>query len=152
MSMLGRYRKPGGFEQLRDLLESSLGKKRETLLKAIESEDKAFAALLKASLLTFDKILSWDPLMICEVSTKLGDKPLAVLLFGKSDEVFQRFTHTMRDLKKRDLKAMMEGMKPSPVEMETAHIKLVEKVRQMERDGSLRLDREGNPQLIPKTA
>ena len=154
MSMLARYRKTGGFEQLRSLLESSLSKKREMLLKAIEGEDKEWASLLQASLLTFEKIATWDPLVIAEATSRMGDKALAVLMVGKSEELFSKFTHSFRDMKKRDIKSLMEPLKPTQVEMESALIKLIEKVRELEKVGSLRLDKDGIPvpNGIPKTA
>jgi len=152
MSMLARYRKTGGFEQLRALLESSLSKKREMLFKAIEGEDKEWAALLKASMLTFEKIGNWDPLLISEATSRMGDKALAVLMVGRPEEIFNRFTHTFRDMKKRDIKTIMENLKPTPVETESALIKLFEKVRELEKEGSLRLDKDGNPQAGPKAA
>lgn len=146
MSMLARYRKAGGFEQLRALLETSVAKKKEMLLKAIEGEDKEWASLLRASMLTLDKIEKWDPLLISEATSRMGDKALAILMVGKSEEYFNKFTHTFRDMKKRDIKAIMEPLKPTGAEIEAAIIKLVEKVRELEKEGSLRLDKDGVPQ------
>ena len=147
MSMLARFKKPGGFEQLRTLLETSAAKKRETLFKAIEGEDKEMAALLRASLLSYDKVITWDPTILGEVTARLGDKIIAILAWGKSEDIFNKLTHTHKEMKKRDIKNIMEGLKVTPVEFEVAEIKLIEKVREAEKEGVVRLDKDGKPQV-----
>ncbi|MCC6277334.1 MAG: hypothetical protein IT289_05410 [Oligoflexia bacterium] len=145
MSMLARYRKPGGIQQLVTLLESSLSKKRETLLNHIMAEDKEFGALVKAKILTVEKVFKWDPLVVSEVTTRMTERALAIALKGLPPEAFAIATHTMRDLKKRDLQNFLETLKPSAVEVETAHIKLIETVRLLEKEGSLKLDENDQP-------
>jgi len=145
MSMLARYRKPGGINQLISLLESCLSKKREALLSTIQAEDKEFAALVRSKLLSVEKIFQWDPLLVSEATTRMAERTLAVALKGMPPEAFEIATHTMRDLKKREVMNFLETVKPSPVEIESAHIKLVETVRGLEKDGTLRLDDNGTP-------
>jgi flagellar motor switch protein FliG len=65
MSMLARFRKPGGVQQLVALLESCLSKKKEALLTTIMAEDAQFGTMVKNKILTPEKIFSWDPLTIC---------------------------------------------------------------------------------------
>ena len=50
MSMLARYKKPGGVQQLVALLESCLSKKRELLLNTIMTEDKDFGNMVKSKM------------------------------------------------------------------------------------------------------
>ena len=145
MSMLARYRKTGGFEQLRLLLETSVAKKRDMLLKAIETEDKEWGALLRASMMTLEKFEKWDPLVIAEVTSRMGDKALAILFAGKGDDYFNRMTQAIKEMKKREIRTIMENLKPTPAEIESATIKLVEKVRELEREGGVKLDKEGTP-------
>jgi flagellar motor switch protein FliG len=145
MSMLARYRKPGGVQQLVQLLESCLLKKRETLLNTIYAEDKAFGEMVKAKVLTAERIFRWDPLIVSEATTRLGERTLAIALKGLPAECFGIATHTMRDLKKREVQNLLETVKPNPIEIESAHIKLVETVRKLEKEGSIKLNENEEP-------
>lgn len=140
MSMLARYRKPGGIQQLVQLLESCLPKKRESLLKTICDEDANFGALVKAKILTVDKVFKWDPLMVCEVTTRMTDRALAIALKGLPADYAKIAMHTMRDMKKREVNTLLESLTPTPIEIESAHIKLIETVRLLQKEGSLKLD------------
>ncbi len=140
MSMLVRFRRPGGVQQLVSLLESCLSKKRETLLKTICQEDEVFGEMIKSKLLTVEKIFTWDPLVISEVTTLVGERNLAISLIGLPKEFFDIATHTLNVIKKRDMKNLIETLKPTSVEIETAQIKLVEKARQVQKQGNLKID------------
>ena len=145
MSMLARFRKPGGVQQLVALLESCLTKKREALLTTIESEDKDFATMVKAKILTAERVFKWDPLVVSEATTKLSERTLAIVLKGLPNECVPIAMHTMRDLKKREVMNMLETIKPTPVEIESAHIKLVETVRNLEKEGAIKLGPNEEP-------
>lgn len=145
MSMLARYKKQGGVQQLLALLESCLSKKRELLLNTIMQEDKVFGEMIKAKILTVEKILKWDPLIVCEASSKISERTLAVALKGLPPEAFGVLTHTMRDLKKREITNLLEVVKPTAVEIESAFIKIVEKARELERSGQIKLDENEIP-------
>src|ERR1700727_1794918 len=101
--MLARFRKPGGVQQLVVLLESCLTKKREALITTIESEDKEFAMMVKAKVLTAERIFKWDPLVVSEATTKLSERTLAFVLKGLPPECIPIALHTTRDLKKREV-------------------------------------------------
>ncbi|MDZ4676109.1 MAG: FliG C-terminal domain-containing protein [Oligoflexia bacterium] len=145
MSMLARYRKPGGVQQLLALLETCLSKKRENLINMIIAEDKEFGTMIKSKILTTEKIFKWDPLVVCEATTRLSERTLAICLKGLPPEAFAIATHTLRDLKKREVTNLLEILKPTPIEIESAHIKLVEIVRTLEKEGSLKLDENDVP-------
>lgn len=145
MSVLARFRKPGGVQQLVVLLESCLTKKRETLFATIVAEDPEFAALVKTKILTPERIFKWDPLIVSEATTRMSERTLAIALKGLPPECTPIAMHTMRALKKKEVTNLIEVLKPTAVEIETAHIKLVETVRGLEKEGAIKLDPEGNP-------
>jgi flagellar motor switch protein FliG len=145
MSMLARFRKPGGVQQLVVLLESCLTKKREALLNTIMNEDKEFAAMVKGKILTAERIFKWDPLVVSEATTKLSERTLAIALKGLPPECTTIAMHTMRELKKREVMNLIEVLKPTQVEIESAHIKLVETVRSLEKEGSIKLGPDDEP-------
>jgi len=145
MSMLARFRKPGGVQQLVTLLECCLSKKRETLLNTIMAEDKEFASMVKAKILTAERIFKWDPLIVCEATTKLSQRTLAMALKGLPPECIAISMHTMRDLKKREVMNLLEILKPTEIEIESAQIKLVEAVRTLEKEGNIKFDKNEEP-------
>jgi hypothetical protein len=51
----------------------------------------------------------------------------------------------MRDLKKREVTNLLEVLKPTAVEIESAHIKLIEKARELEKQGAIKLDENEMP-------
>src|SRR5471030_747446 len=108
MSMLVRYRKPGGIQQLVALLESCITKKRESLLTTICAEDNQFGIMVRSKLLTPEKIFKWDPLIVCEATTRMGERTLAICLKGMPPEAFAIATHTLRDIKKREVQNFLE--------------------------------------------
>lgn len=139
MSMLSRYRKPGGFQQLLLLLETCAAPKRDQLLKLIEAEDQAWAKLISTKMITIEKIFSWDALHVSEVTTQIVPRTLAILLYGLPQEYFDKSTITMSPLKKREVESIYQEQSPSPGEVEAARIKLLSKVRELENTGSLNL-------------
>jgi flagellar motor switch protein FliG len=145
MSMLARFRKPGGVQQLVALLESCLTKKREALLNTIQTEDPEFASMVKTKILTAERVFKWDPLVVSEATTKMSERTLAIALKGLPSECIPIAMHTMRELKKREVMNLIEVLKPTPVEVESAHIKLVETVRNLEKEGSIKLGPDENP-------
>ena len=115
------------------------------LLKTIASEDKEFAQLVEKKLLTVQKVMAWDPLTLCEATSRMGDKPLAIALKNLAPDAFDRATYTFREMRKKDVRNFFETLKPSPVEIEAAQIKLIEKIREAIKEGAIRLDENDVP-------
>jgi flagellar motor switch protein FliG len=134
MSMLVRYKKTGGFQQLLNLIETCTPAKREQLMKIIQAEDPSWAGLLKAKMLTIEKIFSWNPIQLAEITNEMPDRTLAVLLSGLGQEAFDKATHTMTHMKRGALERLMDELKPTPGEIEAGRIKLISMVREFERD------------------
>ncbi len=134
MSMLVRYKKTGGFQQLLSLIETCTPAKREQLMKVIQTEDPGWAALLKAKMLTIDKFFSWDPIHIAEITNEMPGRILAAALVGLPAETVERATHTMDHMKKREIENLIQELKPNPSEIETARMKLLVRVRELERE------------------
>lgn len=134
MSMLMRYKKQGGFTQLLNLIETCGPAKREQLMKIIQTEDPSWAALLKTKMLTLEKILAWDALALAEITNEMVPRTLAIALKGLGPEVIDKASHAMGHFKKRDLERLLDELSPTPAEIETARVKLITCVREMERD------------------
>lgn len=141
MSMLVRFKKAGGFQQLLTLIETCSPTKREQLMKVIHSEDPGWAALLNTKMLTIDKFFSWDPIHIAEITNEMPARILAAALLGLPEDTVQRATHTMDHVKKREIENLLQEIKPNPAEIETARMKLLTLVRELERDKRIDLNR-----------
>lgn len=139
MSMLVRYKKTGGFQQLLTLLESCSPSKREQLMKVIQSEDPGWAALIKAKLLTIEKLFAWDPLTLGEVTQELPIRVLAAALHGMGPDAVNKATYTMDHKRRRDVENMIKDLTPAAGEIEAARVKLLARVRELEREKRLDL-------------
>ena len=139
MSMLARYRKAGGFQQLLLLIETCTQQKRQQLLKLIEAEDPSWAKLITTKMVTLEKVFSWDPMHISEVTTQIVPRTLAILLHGLPRETFDKATTTMPPMKRREIESLYEEQSPNASEVEAARIQLLTKVRELEDSGRLNL-------------
>ncbi len=137
MSILARFRKPGGVDNLVALLESCMPKKRERLLAVIDEEDKKFGNKVKARILTADKIFKWDPLLINEVTSRMKPRTIAVCVKGLGEKAFEIACLTMSPVQKREIKEILETINPNSAEIESAYIMLVEETRKAETEGLL---------------
>lgn len=136
MGMLDRYRKKGGFEQLLTLLETSSHKKREQLLGLIEKEDKSWAKLLKAKVLTFEHMMKWDMLMLAEITHHIPPKVLAVAIKSYGEEGFKKATATIPHMKVLEIKAHFDAPHGAS-EIESAQHRIVQTARELVRDGKI---------------
>lgn len=152
MSMLARYKKKGGFEQLLSLLEKSVPSKQEALLKNVESEDPSFAKLLRMKILTVKQVCAWDPTVIGEATVKMSSKQLSVLIKGLGGDSFERLTATLKTFTKKEIMDSVPNINPSQAEVEACGIVLIEKVREAISFGTIKIDDHNNPIVMNKVS
>lgn len=140
MSMLNRYKKPGGFVQLLKLIETFGPQKREKFMGLIESESPAWSDALKTRLLSLERIFSWDQLIISEVIARLPEKTVAFAMYGLSsenkDKVLSHLTHADR----RRLEVHLNENTPSEGEIAASMVKIIEQTRELMMTGLLRAE------------
>ena len=141
MSMLARYKKPGGFEQLLQLIETCNPKKQESFLKLIEQENANIASLIKEKMLSVDKILNWNQQVVVEITTQVPTKVLAICLSGKPQPVVDKAIATFTHLQKQEIHTMINEKKPTSGEMEAACTKLIQTVRMLHNQKRIRLEK-----------
>jgi flagellar motor switch protein FliG len=146
MSMLNRFRKPGGFQQLLLLLETCEPGKQQSLMKLLGSEDPGWAHLVKLKSLSFSRILSWPTEILMEITAPLPDRVLATIYFMAGDEtrfgsppLKEKWSQSMPSMKSREVQEMARTQSFSPAEQMAATIKLIQTVRELESKGQLRL-------------
>jgi flagellar motor switch protein FliG len=137
--MLARYKKQGGFEQLLLLIETSNDKKQQQFLQLIEAESPMTAAMIKSKMLTLDKIFSWDASFLGDITINVPSKILAILLKDRPENVIQNVIATFPHAKKQEVLAAVKEMTPSVGEYESARIKLIQTVRDLNKAGAIKI-------------
>ncbi|PIT99919.1 MAG: hypothetical protein COT74_07300 [Bdellovibrionales bacterium CG10_big_fil_rev_8_21_14_0_10_45_34] len=139
MSLLARFRKPGGFQQLLNVVETCAPPKQESLLKSIENEDPVTANLVRIKMLSVEKIVAWSSDPLFEVANRMPEKLLATFLKNKDEAIFKKFTQHLPHLRVKALQEVMALTDPTPGELFTADMKLIETVRLLEKESVLNL-------------
>lgn len=140
MSMLIRYKKNGGFVQLVKLLEGFGKEKREKFLDLVKKEDAVWAAALQDKLLDLDRIFNWDTQTVANICQRMHEKNLAALMHGLSEDQKNKVYELMGHSEKRRLNTYIDEMTPSPGEISTGVMKLIEETREMIQTGHIKLD------------
>ncbi len=140
MSMLDRYRKPGGFVQLLALIETCSQTKQEKLLEVISQEDLRWSETVRAKMLSIDRIYAWDDHTLAEVFGTLQDLTVAVALHSAPVDFKKRITGFFSQGRVRKIDDLVGSMGPTPAEVAAIHMKIIESVRKMGSDGVLRFD------------
>ncbi|MFK8137653.1 MAG: FliG C-terminal domain-containing protein [Bdellovibrionales bacterium] len=138
MSMLDRFRKKGGFEQLQLLLETSVPSKRDQLLELIEKEDSGWAVMLRTRLLTIDAIFSWDVETLKLIVPHINDRILAYSIIDATEEEKHRISQTMTQLKWDEVNIHWAKTRPGQTEIYAAQIQIVSLVRKLDSEGYIR--------------
>ncbi len=140
MSVLARYRKPGGFKQLLQLIETSQPVKQQKLLEAVEKEDPSWANLIREKKITREMVLSWDIQHLVVIFEHMTPRHSACLLKVIEEEKFKACAAMFRPEKYRDLKMLMDDTaEPSEGEVISAGNNMLETVRYLDEEKKINL-------------
>ena len=145
MSMLNRFRKPGGFQQLLQLLETCEPLKQKNLLHLVGTEDPGWAYLVKLKSLTFERVLSWPVEVLMEITPHLPDKMLATayqiaesISLRSSSKLHEKWLQSLPSMKAREIHEMAKMLPFNAPEQSTTMVKVILVVRDLESKGQLR--------------
>ena len=145
MSMLSRFRKPGGFQQLITLLETCDPSKQKSLLHLVGSEDPGWAHVVKVKSLTFERVLSWPQEVLMEITPHLPDQVLAtayrmaeILSQGQGRQLHEKWISSLPSMKAREIQELAQSHLFTTAEQTNAVIKVIQTVRELEAKGLLR--------------
>lgn len=141
MSMLDRYKKPGGFVQLLALVETCGQAKQDKFIEIISKEDSHWAEAIKQKMLSIDRIYSWKDEQLAEIFGTLQDLTVAVALYAADEPLKARINGYFSHGRKRKIDDLFGSNKPSQPEIAATHMKIIESVRKMEQDGFLRFEK-----------
>ncbi len=147
MGMLDRYRKSGGFIQLVMLLETCGPAKQEKFLELVRQEAPNWADEIKTKMIDINRVYSWNDEALAEIVGTLQDLCLAVAIHAAVEPMKSRLLGMLSHGRKRKIDDLLGRTPPTPAEISTMHMKIVETVRKMANDGFLRFDKV-DPTLI----
>ena len=140
MSLLGRYRKPGGFLQLIQLVETTEPQRRKNLIELIAKEDPGWANLVCNKMLTPEKVLAWSENTLNKVWPHM---PLNIIMiiWQKSASVSRaRIEHSLPQNYYLPFRRAAEAIKPlEESAVITARLRLVAIVRELDIKGKIKL-------------
>lgn len=150
MGMITRYKKAGGFIQLLKLLETCGPKKQEQLLKNVQTEDPRWSEAIQQKMLSLDKIFSWPEGVLAEIFTRVQELTLAIAMHGFKEEDWVKASQSMSHLNKRRIEDLKKSKNPTPAEITTAYMKIIEDVRDLIVNGYIKLDQFAPDLVIPE--
>lgn len=138
MSMLTRFRKPGGFSQLLALIETCDPVKQKNLLHLVGSEDPGWAHLVRSKCLTFERVLSWPPEVLLEIVPYIPEKVLICLISSVSGDQLAKLKGAISHSQMRTLTDSKNSMVITPAEHAASAVKLIQIVRALEAEGKIK--------------
>lgn len=150
MSMIDRYRKPGGFIQLLNLIETTGKDKQEKFLKMIQDENPTWETEIKKRLLTIDKILGWNPTYLAEIFPRVQPLQLAMVVGGLPKDKAEQFIKILSFKERKHVEEILKEKTPNPGETTAGIMKLFAEIRKMESEGTLRFDKFDPEMVIPE--
>lgn len=150
MSMLARYKKPGGFLQLLSLIESFGGQKREKFMEMINAEDPTWAQALQSKMLSIERLFKWPEQTITEIFRVLPAKNLACVMKGISKENAEKILKYLSHAEKRKLEDEMGALDPKPEDVFAAFVRVLEVTRKMIKERELHLEKIDPDLMVPE--
>jgi hypothetical protein len=141
MAMLDRYKKTGGFVQLLILLETSGKQKQQKFLEIIRQEDARWAAALTAKMVSLERVLSWNESALSEITGAMLEINLASLLHALSIQQRELILASLGSIKRKKVLDFHEASEANPAEIAVSVGKMLETVRKLSQDGTLRFER-----------
>lgn len=147
MGMVDRYKKPGGFVQLVQVIETCNAKKREQFMNIIAEENPEWAEALTQKSISFDKIVSWSPEVILEVMASVNQLAFSVALKSLPPEHLETFVQKLSPQDRRKIEMTLQEMNPTPNEIGASVMKVISETRGLLVQGSIKAEKI-DPQLV----
>ncbi len=140
MSILARYRKPGGFKQLLQLIETSQPVKQAKLLEVVAKEDPKWADLIKAKRINPEMVLSWKPEELAVIFEHMNPRHCACVFKNMGPDSIKSYATLFTGEKYRDLKSIVDEIdSPKESEVIAAHNNMLETVRYLDEEKKIDL-------------
>lgn len=147
MGMIDRYKKPGGFVQLLQLIETCGPKKQEQFLKLIAEDSAIWEKAIKQKMLTIEKVFAWDISILAEILSRIPTLNLAIVLVDVPEEKRRHYLSVFSQTEQRKIEEMIHDQRPSAAEKATYTQKFLSEARTLIVQGFLKLDKF-HPEMI----
>lgn len=136
----GRNSNSGGdIQQLLSMLEKSSDEQRKQTLQLIQKDDPAKAALLKARLLTVERVFMLDEESLSRVLEDISEENIANSLRGVDLELRKRTLNFINSHKRKQILDIIKKSSPDEAELESSRRQMISRVRELEHRGSIHL-------------
>jgi len=151
MSVLDRYKKPGGFIQLLTLLETCGVTKKEKFLQMISDENLEWFNALKSRILTMEIILNWPQEFLIELTSRTQPITLAAIAKGplNSDQI-HKLQHGLSHSQLSKMREISENKSFTSAEVNSSIEKFLGEVRVHIQHGVIKLEKFA-PELAVST-
>lgn len=149
MAMVDRYKKSGGFVQLLQVIETCGPKKREQFMKIINEETPRWGEAIVAKMLSFEKILSWKPEAIMEITAQMNPLAFGTALKSLPQEKFDEFAAKLGPQERRKFEQLYKEGTPAPNEISACLVKVINETRLLFAAGTLKFDKIDPDLTIP---
>lgn len=140
MSILARYKRPGGFRQLVQLIETSQPVKQMQLLQAIEDEDPHWAQLIREKKITPEMVFEWDESYLLVIFEHMKTRHCATVLFVLGEGSLLKFQKAFTPERLREMHRLVKSIaQPSVVELRVAYNHMLETVRHLDEEKKIAL-------------
>lgn len=148
--MVDRYKKSGGFVQLLQVIETCGPKKYDQFMGIITEEDPSWAEAIKEKMLTFDKILDWQPEILLEVLANVNSLAFCTALKGIAPDLQNKFLSALSHQERRKLEQRLDDIKPNANEISSCVMKVVSETRALLTAGTLKAAKIDQALVIPE--
>lgn len=150
MPMLDRYKKKGGFNQLLQLIETSGKTKQEQFLALIAQESPVWEETLRKKWITLDKVLSWSPVYLAEIFSRIQILTLASAFHGYPEDKLAIILEAVSATDQRKFQMTLQEINPNPAEKATSQMKILSETRGLIAKGIIKLDKLDPELVIPE--
>lgn len=150
MSMIDRYKKPGGFSQLLSLLESCGAAKKEKFLKIINDESPHWHDALKERLLTLELILSWPPEILAEITSRAQPITMAAIAKGLDEAHHKKLFTGLNHSQYAKIRGLIEDGNFNAAQTNASIDKLLAETRSHIQSGLIKLEKFAPHLAIPE--
>lgn len=139
MSILDKFKKTGGFQQLVQIIEVCEPAKQKAMLQLVGNEDPGWAHLVKVKALTYEKILKWPPNHLMETLYPLDQTQLAALYQHSTAQQQELLFAALHHRQSREIQELALTNNFSEEEFLSSKIRLIQSARECIISGRLDL-------------
>lgn len=149
MSVIDRYKKPGGFLQLLTLLETCGQAKREKFLQMIIEENPQWHTALKPRLLTVEILLNWPTEYLNEITSRALPITIAAISKGLTEEQNKKLLFGLSHSQLAKIREISENKTFAQSEITASNEKLLSETRDLIQKGTIKLEKFAPELTVP---